>query len=144
MRFRKLRIAWSVVWGVVGLVSLILCLRSYWRMDQLQLPIPGNRGALLSSRVGQFRFAADENIPRTFNHLSQKVKERSVQPVPVSRFGFAYSRATLANRVDITVPAWIVPLTCLSLTPVTWLRFKRFSLRTLLIAVLLALIVWLR
>src|SRR6476619_8397745 len=30
MRYRKLRIAWSVVWGVVALPLVVLWVRSYW------------------------------------------------------------------------------------------------------------------
>jgi hypothetical protein len=33
MRFRKLRIAWSVVWGVVAMLLIVLWVRSYWWMD---------------------------------------------------------------------------------------------------------------
>src|SRR5262245_8875502 len=34
MRFRKLRIAWSVVWGVAAVLLLVLWVRSYWRLDE--------------------------------------------------------------------------------------------------------------
>ena len=30
MRFRKLRIAWSVAWGVVAVLLIVLWVRSYW------------------------------------------------------------------------------------------------------------------
>ena len=31
MRFRKLRIAWSVVCGLVAVLLIVLWVRSYWR-----------------------------------------------------------------------------------------------------------------
>ena len=31
MKFRKLRIAWSVVWGVAAVLLIVLWVRSYWR-----------------------------------------------------------------------------------------------------------------
>ena len=30
MRFRKLRIAWSVAWGVLAVLLCVLWVRSYW------------------------------------------------------------------------------------------------------------------
>jgi hypothetical protein len=30
MRFRKLRIAWSVFWGLNGVLLIVLWVRSYW------------------------------------------------------------------------------------------------------------------
>jgi hypothetical protein len=35
MKYRKLRIAWSVAWGIVAVLLVVLWVRSYWRMDQL-------------------------------------------------------------------------------------------------------------
>jgi hypothetical protein len=37
MRYRKLRIAWSVAWGVLAVLLLTLWVRSYGRLD---LPVP--------------------------------------------------------------------------------------------------------
>src|SRR6476620_6466011 len=37
MRFRKLRIAWSVVWGLAAVLLIALWVRSYWRHDKLNL-----------------------------------------------------------------------------------------------------------
>src|SRR6185369_8713105 len=33
MRYRKLRIAWSTLWGLVAVLLCILWVRSYWRVD---------------------------------------------------------------------------------------------------------------
>src|SRR6476619_5839896 len=33
MRFRKLRIAWSVVWGLACVLLIVLWVRSYWLTD---------------------------------------------------------------------------------------------------------------
>jgi hypothetical protein len=35
MRFRKLRIAWSVGWGVLCLLAIVFWIRSYHRVDLL-------------------------------------------------------------------------------------------------------------
>ena len=34
MRFRKLRIAWSVFWGLACVLLIVLWVRSYWFFDQ--------------------------------------------------------------------------------------------------------------
>src|SRR5689334_14765186 len=34
-RFRKLRIAWSVTWGVAAVLVCVLWVRSYWRVYSL-------------------------------------------------------------------------------------------------------------
>ena len=36
-RFRKLRIAWSVGWGVVAVLLVVLWVRSYWRVDGIYI-----------------------------------------------------------------------------------------------------------
>src|SRR6266480_1420576 len=33
MRFRNLRIAWSIFWGLLTLLLIVLWARSYWRVD---------------------------------------------------------------------------------------------------------------
>jgi hypothetical protein len=33
MKYRKLRIAWSVAWGVVAVLLVVLWVRSYWVCD---------------------------------------------------------------------------------------------------------------
>jgi len=34
MAYRKLRITWSVAWGMVAVLLCVLWVRSYWWMDQ--------------------------------------------------------------------------------------------------------------
>src|SRR5215212_8964377 len=38
MRFRKLRIAWSVFWGLAAVLLIVLWVRSYWWWDELYTP----------------------------------------------------------------------------------------------------------
>src|SRR4051812_25759238 len=38
MRFRKLRIAWSVFWGLACVLLIVLWVRSYWRCEFLVIP----------------------------------------------------------------------------------------------------------
>ena len=38
MKYRKLRIAWSVAWGVVAVLLCVLWVRSYWWADDVTMP----------------------------------------------------------------------------------------------------------
>src|SRR6478609_7250090 len=42
MRFRKLRIAWSVAWGLACVLLIVLWVRSYWWCDTYSLHQMGN------------------------------------------------------------------------------------------------------
>src|SRR5262245_48974732 len=53
MKYRKLRIAWSVAWGVIAVVLCVLWVRSYWRADALETPY----GYQLVSLYGSFQVA---------------------------------------------------------------------------------------
>src|SRR6476659_6230618 len=35
MKYRKLRIAWSVVWGILCLLMITLWVRSYWQIEHI-------------------------------------------------------------------------------------------------------------
>src|SRR3954451_3787256 len=39
LRFRKLRIAWSVFWGLACVLLILFWVRSYWRIDNIRFPI---------------------------------------------------------------------------------------------------------
>jgi hypothetical protein len=40
MKYRNLRIAWSVAWGVVCLLLVVLWVRSYWWADAINQLTP--------------------------------------------------------------------------------------------------------
>src|SRR4051812_42704575 len=62
MRFRKLRIAWSVFWGVACLVLILLWVRSYWYWDSACDHIDGTQGLELHSLRGQTYTSYVRNI----------------------------------------------------------------------------------
>src|SRR6187551_650131 len=41
MKYRKLRMAWSVGWGIVAVLIAALWFRSCWNLDQLMIAIDG-------------------------------------------------------------------------------------------------------
>src|SRR5688572_24972679 len=52
MRFRKLRIAWSVAWGIACLLLIVLWMRSYWYIDYMNTYTSSERSVSFSSRFG--------------------------------------------------------------------------------------------
>ena len=43
MKYRKLRIAWSVAWGVVAVLLIVLWVRSYWWAEVVLVPLTDRR-----------------------------------------------------------------------------------------------------
>src|SRR5262245_49963380 len=60
MRFRKLRIAWSVFWGVACLLLIVLWVRSYWWNDLLLIQTKPGLVQIQSMR-GRLNYI--ENVP---------------------------------------------------------------------------------
>src|SRR5262245_32774785 len=52
MKYRKLRIAWSVVWGVVAVLLCVLWVRSYWLSDNLVEVVPSFESQFIVSERG--------------------------------------------------------------------------------------------
>jgi hypothetical protein len=170
MRFRKLRIAWSVAWGVVAVLLVVLWVRSYWRCDVVNLPdnrMPplapsmswmteaiSHRG-LLAWASGALVFGNEAWKWRIPPVECGDFKDGSGRPLP-SVLGFKYKELSAKTTRRPSEYIFVVPYyfpffltSSLSLSP--WIRQLRwrFSLRTLLIAttlvaVVLGLIVWLR
>ena len=136
MKYRKLRIAWSVAWGVAPVLLAVLWVRSYWWSD-------GTSSAEVVSWRGNLCFLQTINykpIPgiftpvRTWRRMGIFTID-SKQIEILKRYGDGPS-----------VPTWIPAIIALALSTAPWLRW-RFSLRTLLIAttlvaVVLGAIVW--
>ncbi len=142
MNYRKLRIAWSVFWGVVAVLLVVLWVRSYWQSDSLShynSPINGitsgsERGVVYLSQTPDI---AHKTTPR-WEWRNYEIDYSIPQPFP---FEFNLLPASIA------APHWFVALLLSIVGAVPWLPLKRFSLRTLLIAMtlvalVLGLIVW--
>ena len=54
MRFRKLRIAWSVVWGLAAVLPIVLWVRSYSRIDALRGLLGHERVFAAQTDMGDF------------------------------------------------------------------------------------------
>jgi hypothetical protein len=160
MRFRKLRIAWSVFWGLAFVLLILLWVRSYTIVDVLE-----QRTTLqifrLESQTGRLSFwqirppagYSPEIDQLLFNQMAIG-RFHSYRPVD-SHGPYWHQTSVLAfgrfggddDRV-VFIPHWFPALSLAAMAALPWLRSPtRYSLRTLLvamtlIAVVLGLVVW--
>jgi hypothetical protein len=149
MRFRKLRIAWSVGCGIACVLLIVLWVRSYWQRDTINCLVP--RGLVVSSlhgriSVSHFPFRLeDSRWERKWVWKSFQIK--STPPELLAAHSWHYESSRFDTHV--TFPSWfaVILVGAFGVTP--WVRWKkRFSLRTLLVtttlvAVVLGVVVWL-
>jgi hypothetical protein len=139
MRFRTLRIAWSVFWGLACVLLIVLWIRSYRISDSVY-----HRTWLTSSMsgaIGIVRLGPASKAPWparwTWGTLSRDEFQIIKSPWHFHSDKF---------ETEVVFPHWIPVLLAGTLTAIPWLCY-RFSLRTLLIAttlvaVVLGLAVW--
>jgi len=161
MRFRKLRITWSVGCAIACVLLIMLWVRSYWWWDQLYTPIclaayesPSWEGRIISieSASGVLSAAWSTGGNPWYWHISYKLGDEryafspygtvQTQGLHKSFLGFAVYREFGINPT-IRIPVWFAVLTTAALGYSSWLPWwsKRFSLRTLLIATTLVAVV---
>ena len=135
MRFRKLRIAWSVTWGLAAVLLCVLWVRSYWKSD-----------CLWTSHVGICSATGVAQLSVRSTPTNYRGRQWTTLPTRKDIFispRFAFRPASNMSYINVTY--WFLILILTTLAAVPWIR--RFSLRTLLIAttlvaVVLGLIVW--
>jgi hypothetical protein len=137
MKYRKLRIAWSVGWGVLCLMLIVLWVRSYSHCDILNTSVPNLPRCLLASVNGELRLEIKKHSGRElhfrFHRSSQGVSSDPDRKVPKNITGF---RLPVSQLQPIpVVPHWFAALLAGVLAIASPGRLNvRFSLRTLLIA----------
>ena len=165
MRFRKLRIAFSVTCGIACVLLIVLWVRSYWSDDSV------NHATRLASPSGQisahligcrsfhgtirFLYVPDTPLIRELPQYGWQVDSHPIElgfgEVLPSMLTFEREKFG-SDGFAITVPDWVMVVILAALAGAPWLRwpkkFSRFTLRTLLIAttlvaVVLGLVVWL-
>jgi type VI protein secretion system component VasF len=143
MRNRKLRIAWSVVWGIGCLLLIVLWVRSHWEIDIYGKQPSNVNGFSLLSRNGAVYCAIGRE-------MDLDVTWRFILAwIDVDAARTTSRHFVIANDGMITivrVPDWFLLGLIAALVAAPWIRWQ-FSLRTLLIAttlvaVVLGVIVW--
>jgi hypothetical protein len=135
MRYRKLGILWSVVWGMLAVLLTQLWVRSYWREDTLVLSQPSTFITVQSSRgeIEYFDGGWMDSRPNTSRWYIETEPARPDKETAES--GFTFTRLRY-NESALTFPQWCPFLASTMLAALPWLRW-RFSLRTLLICMTL-------
>jgi hypothetical protein len=156
-RYRKLRIAWSVAWGVVAVLLIALWVRSYWWDDMLKVRMPDpQRQFMICSMLGGTRLYTTSVSPRAnWNHRYWRTSTISVaaelEGLDVRwpyRFGLdrLYTFELFSRHYNpdhsriVALPHWMLVVTFTAFAVAPWVRW-RFSLRTLLIATTLVAVV---
>ena len=170
MNYRKLRIAWSVFWGMATVLLVVLWVRSYWRYDQLICTLHKTppeiveivvTGAPPENQVWQFGWNTNMNSWKGRIEFWLEEKELNYALVwdlpgfmsdyepPLAPHRLWASRWQWNDYLEgfVCVPHWFVSAVAASLAALPWIPFRHFSLRTLLIATtlvaaVLGLIVW--
>jgi hypothetical protein len=141
MKHRKLRIAWSVAWGALAALLIVLWVRSYWRTTYIVGQIssslyfqvslqPGTFGLLTSSESGV--------APWTVSHVSSEEWMRDFEKQKavggyISGTHWSPVWGTFFFQNEKNVPFWFLLGVVAAMSGVSWFRW-RFTLRTLLIA----------
>ena len=125
MRFRKLRIAWSVGCGLLAVLLIVLWMRSH---DYLELGwgVFASTDIAFVSKDGAITLAA---APRSRISLSQERSRLWGWEVHPSHRTFKFD----GNAWHTSFPHWLPVLFASGLAGVSWIP-RRYSLRTLLIA----------
>ena len=152
MRFRKLRIAWSILCGLVWTLVLFLFVRSFWWADSIDIPISagsplqiGTVQGTVGIVIGYPAGAASRSRPG-WNHFQSPTDEvraelaKSNESLPSPIYGGLRKIQTI---VVFFVPDWLVLVlvTMVGILPWHYRAMRRFSLRTLLIATTLVAVV---
>jgi hypothetical protein len=131
VKYRKLRIAWSVLWGVVAVLLVVLWARSYWWSDVITLTTPpfdagidsASGGTTISFFVDADRELTTEWIRKSYRHTP------SMRPPNAS---WKFEIYVTGNGLDVSLPHWLYVMITSVIAAASWIQ--RFRLRALLIA----------
>jgi hypothetical protein len=144
MRYRKLRIAWSVVCLLGCMLLYMLSKRSLTHWDILSFQTDALRYELISVAGGVEYTTSEVLNPTRWSYVSAFADTTpSILDAKYSFWGFKYDppNPTSLNTLpaEYFVPGWSLILASAVLAAIPWIR--RFSLRTLLIAMTLIAVV---
>ena len=148
MKFRKLRIAFSVSCAIACVLLILLWVRSYWWVDSAyfqfrQMPtigfLSGQGRAILGveepGTAGTQAGIESDSIGRETSILDEL-------PIPITAGRLGFNAKSYATGWAILSPMYFLVLLSATLAAVPWIRWKRrFTLRALLIATTLVAVV---
>ena len=129
MKYRKLRIAWSVAWGVVAVLLCVLWVRSQ-RWADIVFGIVGRSTYSVTSFEGAITASLDTLVPRNSSFV--EIESMNAENSPLGRDGL---RIIVKMDGGVAAPVWLILLLAIATAVLPQIQWsKRFSLRTLLIA----------
>jgi hypothetical protein len=133
MKYRKLRIAWSVMWGIAAALLIALWVRSHWTADRLCYPAP-LKDFQGSSMLGVITLDFTQKTPTPFPVLWQP-QVMSPDFVRVNSDFMCTWFLTLGSygNYQATFPHWFAAALCPIVSSACWIRW-RFTTRNMLIA----------
>jgi len=143
MKYRKLRIAWSIAWGLACMLMVVLSVRSRSWMDTATLfskySLTSYRGQILYAKPVVIDYEGPPPGPQFSYHGGRFA---GISSIAYGNFGLNVLKGGLA------IPYWFSITLTTAIGAVPWFS-SRFTVRTLLIAttlvaIVLGLIVWLR
>jgi hypothetical protein len=140
MKYRKLRIAFSTVCGILCLLLLALWVRSYWVCDNVYRVSPNMVATTIGASSGTVYLVRLDNLMATGNtyeaHGWEYASDKPTEVSPKWQFTMGHLANSAVGVVNVHLPFWLIALSWAVLAMLPWLRW-RFSLRTLLIAMTL-------
>ena len=142
MTYRRLRIAWSVAWGIFAVLLCVLCVWSYWYSETVERG-SSQRFITVSSTLGRLYIWYDGDASQIFWPGGPQwnfYEGRTTIPGSGSFVG--------GGQAYFVIPHLAIAIGSIGLGYMPWLTWSlRFSLRTLLIvttlvAVVLGLVMW--
>src|SRR5689334_12820716 len=143
--YHKLRIAWSVVWGVVAMLLVVLWVRTQFVCETVAGPLTRSTALTITSRQGGIGvgFFYDVNGPDAWTISASAPDTKSAFHYPtVLDFGFARLNSRAYTLYIARLPYWALISVASGLSLFARPRISlRFTTRTLLIATTLVAIV---
>jgi hypothetical protein len=143
MRYRKVRIAWSVAWDLAAVLLIMLWVRSYWWTDSIWRYTPTG-GTRIDSSYGKIIVkvaSVTGKVPAVVVD-TKSVKNTLTTEAAYFRMTFYVGFLFRHNAIgfDLFVPYWFLASAFATVATVPWIRC-RFTVRTLLIATTLVALV---
>jgi hypothetical protein len=127
-RFRKLRIAWSVFWGLACVLLIVLWVRSCWNADAIAFYESNADYVDVGIDHGTFALNTGLSLPKRI----RLIRVERYHTVSGASFGFYFAHDH-GQMVHFKVPLAALLMVVAFLASASWFRWH-FRLRTLLIA----------
>src|SRR5262245_3113563 len=113
----KLRIAWSVMWGVFALAICVLWVRSYWRLEILE-QCTGSHAVQASSVYSRISIARLDKLASVNRSYLNVAAGDAADWRKSGVFGFAYCRDSAITA--LVAPHWAPALLSAALAVIPW------------------------